>query len=360
MHTWEHPLDLRCGVTLSNRLALAPLTNVQSHSDGTLGDDELRWLVRRAAGGFALISTCATYVSEEGKAWDGQLGIANDAHVDGLTRLAAALHEHDTRAIVQLHHAGAKAALAPELKLSTVDGDGIRGATPADLTRVVDDFVAAANRAVQAGFDGVEIHGANGYLFTQFLSPSDNPRSDAYGQALQGRARLLRRTMRAVRESVPSDFIVGVRLSPVDTYARRGLVLRDSVAVGRWMAADGADFVHLSLRNAAGPPPFEDTETPVVTAFRDALPDDVALSAAGGVWDVADLQNAAKAGADVAVVGRAAIGDPDWARRVSESAFEPVRPPWTQQQLVDADVGEAFRGYLSGMPGLVVGGRSAH
>ena len=350
---WNEPWPLRCGVELPNRLALAPLTNLQSNLDGTLADDELRWLVRRAAGGFGLVSTCAAYVSEEGKAWHGQLGVSDDSHLEGLAKLADAVHQHQTCAVVQLHHGGAKATLAPDLRLGTVDGDGVRGATPSDLTRVIEDFVKAAMRAKVAGFDGVELHGANGYLFTQFLAPADNARRDAFGEALQGRALLLRRTMRAVREEVGAAFLVGVRLSPVDTWARRGLVLRDSIHVARWLVADGADYIHLSLRDAAGPPPFEDTAQPVARAFRDALSDEVPVLAAGGIWNQADLQTAIDAGVDVAVVGRAAIGNPDWGRDVGGDDYEPLRPPWSLEHLEQADVGEDFRKYLSGMRGLV-------
>jgi 2,4-dienoyl-CoA reductase-like NADH-dependent reductase (Old Yellow Enzyme family) len=159
VHAIHDPLSLPCGLTVAGRVALAPLTNTQSHSDGSLGNDELRWLRMRAEGGFSWVSTCAAFVSDEGKAWDGQLGIASDRHVAGLERLAAALSSAGTVAVVQLHHAGAKASLAPDRPLTTVDGDsgGPRGATPDDIHRVTADFVSAARRAEEAGFSGVEI-----------------------------------------------------------------------------------------------------------------------------------------------------------------------------------------------------------
>ncbi len=354
------PLTLPCGATLPHRVAFAPLTNLQSNGDGTLHEDEYRWLTRRA-GPFAIVSTCAAYVSEDGKAWDGQLGIAGPQHVEGLKRLAAAIGETDSLGIVQLHHAGAKASLA-EVKLSTADDPdaGIRGATGADLDRVIDRFVAAARRAEKAGFSGVEVHGANGYLFTQFLAPEDNPRTDGYGGDLDGRARLLRETLHAVRASTSASFIVGVRISPVDTWDRRGLVLSDARALVASLAEDGVDYVHLSLRDAAGPAPFEDQDPPVVTALRDALPDEVALFAAGGVWTKADAEAVLERGADVVVVGRAAIAHPDWPRAIMAADFTPTRPPWDPQMLRDAGVGPDLLGYLQARPGMVVGGARAH
>lgn len=355
----DEPLTLRCGATLPHRVALAPLTNKQSNGDGTLHDDEFTWLTRRA-GQFAIVSTCAAYVSDEGKAWDGQLGIAGPQHDEGLSRLASAIGETSSLGIVQLHHAGAKADMA-EVKLSTADDPdkGIRGATPADLERVVDTFVAAARRAEAAGFAGVEVHGANGYLFTQFLAPEDNPRTDDYGGDLDGRARLLRETVHAVRSSTSSAFMVGVRISPVDTWARRGLVLSDAKALVAQLATDGADFVHLSLRDASGPPPFEDTSEPVATALREALPSDVALLAAGGVWTREDAEAARAAGVDVVVLGRAAIAHPDWPQRITDPDFEPRRPPWSPEHLRDASVGPDLLDYLRGFAGMVEDGKPA-
>lgn len=355
----SEPLTLRCGATLSHRVVLAPLTNKQSNSDGTLHDDEFEWLTRRA-GEFAIVSTCAAYVSDEGKAWDGQLGIAGPQHDEGLKRLASAIGETSSLGIVQLHHAGAKADQA-EVKLSTVDDPdkGIRGATAPDLERVIDSFVAAARRAEAAGFAGVEVHGANGYLFTQFLAPEDNPRTDGYGGDLDGRARLLREAVHAVRSSTSSAFMVGVRISPVDTWARRGLVLADAKALVGQLATDGADFVHLSLRDASGPAPFEDSNERVATALRDALPPEVALFGAGGVWTKDDAEAARTAGLDAVVVGRAAIAHPDWPRRAMEPGFEPRRPPWSAEHLRQASVGPDLLDYLRGFPGMVEDGKPA-
>ena len=360
MHDLNAPFALPCGLEVRHRIAMAPLTNTQSEVDGTLGDDELRWLVRRAQGGFPWISTCATFVSEEGHAWKGQLGINTDAHVSGLQRLASALEEAGATAVVQLHHGGVKADLAPE-RLSTVENkdNNTRGATQEDIARVVQDFVAAAQRAERAGFAGVEIHGANGYLFTQFLAPADNPRNDDYGGDLAGRARLLRETMRAVRAAVSAPFAVGVRLSPVDLWSTRGLVLDDGVQVARWLAEDGADFIHLSLMDAAGPPPNESSKGPVARAVRDAVPDEVPIFAAGGIWTREDASRVLEAGVDVPVLGRAAIAHPDWPIASDQPSWEPTRPPWSEAYLRSVDVGPDLVRYLGMLSGMVEGGKPA-
>lgn len=356
MSILETPLNLRCGRVLPHRVALAPLTNKQSNADGTLSEDEFQFLERRA-GEFAVISTCATYVSEEGKAWDGQLGISTNEHIPGLSALAAAIDADGSAGLVQLHHAGAKADLAPR-KLSTFDHDDVHGATEADIARVTADFVAAAKRAEEAGFAGVEIHGANGYIFTQFLAPEDNPRTDGYGGALPARARFLRETLQAVRAATSPSFAVGVRISPVDVWAVRGIVLADSVQLVQWLAEDGADFVHLSLGDASGPAPHGDASTIVATAIREALPADVPLFAAGGIWTRDDARRATDAGVDVVVLGRSAIAHPDWPSASAENSFTPSKPPWDPALLEAASVGPDLLEYLRGFAGMVVGGRA--
>lgn len=357
MSLLDATVPLRCGASLPGRSWLAPMTNTQSHGDGTLGDDELRWLEARAAGGFHTVSTCAAYVHDQGKAWDGQLGIAHDTHVDGLRRLATAVKRHGAFGVVQLHHGGLKAELASDA-ISADDGDGFRAATPEDLAEAVQAFADAARRAEEAGWDGVEIHGANGYLITQFLAPDDNHRTDAYGGSVEGRARLALEVIDAVRAAVSPGFAVGIRLSPVDGWQRRGLRLADGLQVGRWVAEHGVDFVHLSLGDAAGPPAHE--EGPVVaTAFREALPDDVVLLAAGGVRDRAGVERALEAGLDVVAVGRAAIAYPDWPRRVEDASWQPAPTPWSRELLREAAVGDHLFAYLGRFAGLVEGGAAA-
>jgi len=347
---------LPCGLPIPNRVALAPLTNLQSHPDGTLGEDELRWLVRRAEGGFGWVSTCAAYISDEGKAWRGQLGITSDAHLPKLTRLAETLATNGALSVVQLHHAGALASLAPDLFLGTHDIPGkLRGATAEDLTRVTEDFVHAAKRAEAAGFSGVEVHGANGYLFTQFLSPTQNRRADAWGGGLAQRARFFRETVRAVRAAVSPGFAVGARLSPMDIYSARGLRVRESLEVARWLAEDGADFIHLSMQDLRARDPEDPSGAPVVRLFRDALPADVALLAAGGVWTRGDFETARALGVDVVVLGKVAIGNPDWPRDVLEAGEEPQRPPFSQAILDEGAIGPAFRSYLARFRGLIEG-----
>lgn len=340
----DDPLTLRCRAVLPNRIALAPLTNTQSNLDGTLHENELKWLVRRA-GNFGLLSTCATFVSEEGHAWKGQLGIADDKHLPGLTKLAKALTEAGSKPIVQLHHGGSKADQAPQ-KISSSASEGVLSATKDDIARITEDFVQAALRAEQAGFAGVEVHGANGYIFTQFLGTELNHRDDEYGGDIQGRAKFLRETVQAIRKKVSSSFIVNVRISPVDYYIKRGLYLKDSLQVVKWMVKDGVDVIHLSLRDAKGPGPYETNKTPVVSAIHSVIPESVKLASAGGIWTRQDAQETVNAGADIVVLGKAAIIHPEWPSQSLSPNFEPNMPPWNEDSLKQVDVSPNFINYL--------------
>jgi len=356
------PLTLRSGAVVPNRIALAPMTNGQSLADGRLGEDELAWLARCADGGFGMIETCAAYVGLDGKAWDGELGVDRDDDLPGLTRLAERLRRGGGLAIVQLFHGGVRATqrLSGEQVWSASSWqedaptfEVPRVATADDIARAIDQFAAAARRAQLAGFDGVELHGAHGYLLSQFLSATMNPRDDGWGGDLVGRARLIREVARAVRARVGPRFTVGARLSLEDWGSARGLDLDDSLQVARWLADDGVDFVHASLWNAAAMTKKRPDQH-AVPLLRAALPREVAVIACGGLWTAADAIALRERGADIVALGRAAICNPEWPIAARQPGWEPRRPPLTRAELAERSVSPVFVGYLSRWKNFVV------
>src|SRR5262245_57039859 len=158
------PLEFRTGLSAHNRIVLAPLTNMQSNADGSLGEDEFRWLTSRADGGYGIVMTCAAHVARDGQGWAGELGVFDDALMPGLARLASALRDSGAASIVQIFHGGVRAdrAVTGIEPWSASEGDGARAATCEDIHRVIGQFADAADRSKRAGFDGVEIHGAHG------------------------------------------------------------------------------------------------------------------------------------------------------------------------------------------------------
>ncbi|MDB4954653.1 MAG: NADH-dependent flavin oxidoreductase [Myxococcales bacterium] len=331
------------------------MTNGQSLLDGRLGEDELQWLARRADGGFGLVETCAAHVSRDGKAWPGQLGVDHDDALPGLSRLAARIRRSGAASIVQLFHGGVRATAkltgeqvwsASTWQEPAPDFEVPRAATEADIARVIEAFAAAAARAEAAGFDGVELHGAHGYLLSQFLSRTFNTRSDGWGGDLAKRARLMREVTRAVRARVSRRFAVGMRLSLEDRGSTKGMDLDENLEVARWLAEDGVDWIHASLWDAKAMTTKRPDQHPI-PLLRAALPKQVAVIACGTIWSPSDAKAVLDRGADLVALGRAGICNPDWPKQARSPSWEPQRPPLTRAQLLDLSVSPVFASYLS-------------
>ena len=354
----------RSGLTAKNRITLAPMTNGQSHADGTLGDDEYRWLIRRAKEDFGVIITCAAHVSADGQGWPGELGIWDDSHISGFKRLANGIQEFGSLALVQIFHGGARSpehltGTQPWSASSHIYTTGsknidVRGATEHDILRVTNDFIRAAVRAKEAGMDGIELHGAHGYLIHQFLSAETNTRTDRYGGSAENRSRFLADILTGIRDQVGDGFIAGVRISPEDKYTFKGIDFDESVALASRLAKLGADYIHISPWNVfKKPDKYPSDDKALITWFRDTLPADVPVMVAGEIWSSDDGAKAMDLGADFIALGRAAIGIPDWPARARDLAFVPGYPPYTTEYLRACDLSDTFIDYMRRWQGFV-------
>ncbi len=347
------PLTFKSGATLKSRFVLSPLTNLQSHPDGVLSDDEFRWLTMRAEGGFALTMTCAASVQEEGLGFPGQLGFHDDRHLPGLTRLAARIKELGSHAVGQLHHGGLRSLKNPKapsadekLKAEAMTSDEIRHSR--------DCFIAAARRAEQAGFDGVELHGAHGYLICSFLSPELNRRDDAYGGDAERRMRFLLELVDGVRAATKPGFSLGVRLSP----ERWGLVVTEIADVAQRLMRDAkVDYIDMSLWDFRKEPQDEAFRGRTLASYFTELErSDVRLGAAGKIMSAQDARDVLAAGFDFPVLGRAAILHHDFPKRVAADAnFASVATPVSEAYLRDEGLGPAFVNYMRTWKGFVEG-----
>ncbi|MBK8197697.1 MAG: NADH:flavin oxidoreductase [Acidobacteria bacterium] len=341
------PLTFARGPALKNRFMLAPLTNMQSHADGTLSDDEFKWLTKRAEGGFGVTMTCAAHVQAKGQGFPGQLGIWDDKHLPGLTRLAAALNKTGTHSVVQLHHAGMRSSAdligeAPHCP-SANDEFSARAMSLDEVKASRDAFIAAAVRAEKAGFHGVELHGAHGYLICQFLSAEVNKRTDEYGGSFENRTRFLYECIEGVRASCGKDFSLGVRLSP----ERFGMDLGEIIGLaGALLKDERIDYLDMSLWDCFKPPVGAEGKT-LVELFG-ALPrGKCRLGAAGKITSGAACQQALDAGLDFVVIGRSAILHHDFPEKVAaNAAFEPIALPVSESHLVAEGLGPAFIAYM--------------
>jgi 2,4-dienoyl-CoA reductase-like NADH-dependent reductase (Old Yellow Enzyme family) len=348
------PMTLSHGPAMKNRFMLAPLTNLQSHPDGTLSDDEFNWLTKRAQGGFGLTMTCAAHVQAVGQGFPGQLGVFGDQHVAGLSRLATAIKAAGSVAALQLHHAGnrsPKDLVGQPVSASDDPETGARGLSLGEVEQLVEDFVAAAVRAEKAGFHGVEIHGAHGYVLAQFLSPEINRREDRYGGSVENRARIIFEIIEGVRARTRKDFQLGLRLSP----ERFGLKLADIVQTARAILADGRiDYLDMSLWDVFKEPAEEAHKgRSLMSYFTELDRGNVRLGVAGKVTSPAIASKMLDDGADYVLIGRAAILHHDFPQRARDPAFTPVALPVTAEYLANEGLGPAFVKYMSTWAGFV-------
>lgn len=257
------PLSLR-GVTLANRIAVSPMC-MYSSTDGFANDWHLVHAGSRAVGGAGLVMMEATAVTPEGRITPKDLGIYHDAHVAFLKRITAFIADRGSVPGIQLAHAGRKASCGVPWEgrgqLSPAEGGwevwapspepyrtGDRLSRALDATGfavLVESFRAAARRAIQAGFRVIELHAAHGYLLHEFYSPLSNHRTDAYGGSLENRCRFPLEVVRALRQEMPDEMPLLVRISATD-WIDGGWAPADSVIFARWLRAAGADLIDCS------------------------------------------------------------------------------------------------------------------
>lgn len=349
------PLSFARGPAMKNRFMLAPMTNQQSHADGRLSEEEVRWLVQRASGGFGLVMTAAAHVQAAGQGFPGQLGIFGDQHLEGLTRLAQELKIRGAVSSVQLHHGGNRAPrelVGTPISPSDDPKTEARGLTQREVEQLRDDFIAAARRAEKAGFDGVEIHGAHGYILAAFLSPEINRRTDLYGGSLENRARILFEIIDGIRAECRADFQVGLRLSP-ERYGQRLPEIRE--VAGEIMRQEKIDYLDLSLWDVTKEPEDEAYKgRTLLSCFMDLPRGKVRLGAAGKVMNGRTAAEVIEAGCDFVSIGRAAILRHDFPQRVQSDPFYQSPPmPISAEHLTTEGVSAPFLTYLQTWPGFV-------
>ncbi len=349
-------VSLAEGLTLSrgpqwrNRFVLAPLTNLQSHEDGTLSEDEYNFLVRRGEGGFGMVMTCAAHVSKQGQAFPGQLATFGDEHIEGLSRLAAGIKATGATAAAQLQHAGERAKRA----LSGVDvvapwdnaERGVRAMTTDEVERTVQDFIDAAVRCEKAGFDGVELHGAHGYLLCAFLSEEKNHRSDQYGGSYDNRTRIYREVIDGIRAATGPNFQLGLRLSP----EKYGYSIVEARRFAEELMLGGQiDYLDMSLWDSFKLPDEEEFHSaPLIDWFTNLPRGKTRLGVAGHIFSGTTAQECLNHGADFVFIGRAAILHWDFVQQVERDlAFTARKFPVSREYLQSQSVGEAFIGYLA-------------
>ncbi|QRV13610.1 NADH:flavin oxidoreductase [Haloterrigena salifodinae] len=322
--------------TLPNRVGLAPMTRTSATADGRATAEMARYYAKFARGSFSFLITEGTYPDEAySQGYDDQPGIANDDHVEAWRRVTDAVHDEGAPIFAQLMHAGALSQgnrytderLAPSAvrpkgeQLEMYGGSGEfpepRAATADDIEDVIETFVAAAERAVEANFDGVEVHGANGYLLDQFLTTYTNERDDEYGGDVKNRIRLTAEVLEAVQAATPDEFVVGVRISQSkvnDPDYRWPGGEDDAAVVFETLSDAGADYLHVTEEDVTTPA-FESGPTLTELANRYG---DAPVIANGALEDPDAARATVAEGADLITLAKGALANPDWPQRVAE------------------------------------------
>lgn len=320
--------SLKQKLLLKNRVVMAPMTTWASNDDYTISDQEVAYYERRNHGVGMIITGC-TQVQENGIGFTHEFASYDDSFIPSLTKLATAAKSKGAPAILQIFHAGNKAL--PELAGDVVSSSSVKtestgfvdSYTPRELTEeeiwtVIKAFGETTRRAIEAGFDGVEIHGAHGFLIQQFLSPYFNRRNDAWGGNLTHRTRfaleVVKEVKRIIEASGHKDFVLGYRLS-ADEHYKEGLRVTDTLLLVEELAALDVDYIHLSLGEAYADKPKGYDET-YVSLFAKKIAGRMALIAAGGVQNYAQAKEILAQGADLVAIGHALITDPQWVEKI--------------------------------------------
>lgn len=356
MKKLNEKIKFSCGKSMINRFALAPMTNKQSYDDGTLSNDEYHWLTMRSKGQFGMTMTCASHVSENGKGFERQLGIFDDKHNEGHIKLAKGIKSFDSLAIVQLHHAGMRSPkdLIKGKPVCPSDNEetGARALSLKEVKQLEDDFIKAGLRAKKCGYDGVEIHGAHGYILCQFFSSEINKREDNYGGSLENRYRILFNIIKGIREVCGKEFMIGVRLSP----ERFGIKLNETKTICKQLIDEGnIDFLDISLWDSFKLPIEEEhNNKTLLQHFTEINYKNILLTVAGNINTSKNVNDIVNAGVDFVSIGKAAILHHDFPLKViNNSEFEPIKLPVSRKHLEKEGLGKKFIDYLSKWPDFI-------
>lgn len=311
-------------LSLTHRLIMPPMATSKATDDGSVSQDILDYYQEKTAGGYlSLVIIEHSFVDPQGKASKNQLSAAEDRMIENLARLAQVIHQNGSKTMMQLNHAGSAAPLevtgltpvAPSAVANPRTGGELpHELTQEEITHLIQAFKNAARRTKAAGFDGVEIHSAHGYLLNQFLSPLTNKRTDEYGGTLENRIRLHLQIIKAVRAEVGQDYPILLRLGASD-YMEGGTTLEDSQYAAREFEKAGVNVLDISAGLSGYMRPAAEGLFPALTeGIKKAVSIPVVLT--GGITQIETAEQLLVEGkADLIGVGRALLHDSKWAEK---------------------------------------------
>ncbi len=328
---------------LRNRFVMAPMTTYSGENDFHVSSEELLYYEARSKS-LGMVLTAATSINEQAQAFDKQITLKDDRYIPTMAVLAKVIQNQGAKAVVQLHHGGrmnvpalykdqsnivsASAIKAPREGLATP-----RALETEEVKQTINDFVKATERAIKAGYDGVELHGANTYLLQQFFSPHSNRRSDQYGGSLEKRMRFAVEMIQAARACIEKHatkpFVLGYRFSP-EELETPGITISDTVAFVKKLKTLPLDFLHISLGHYKQTSMRDQADKkPIVDYIQEALNGEIPLIGVGQIETLKDAEDALQSGYDLLAVGMPLIADPDWVETIKQGGLNKVVRPTT-------------------------------
>lgn len=348
-------------VTLRNRIAMAPMTTKASFYDGQVSGDEVEYYRMRS--GVGMLITGVANVDDDGKGFEGELSVADDRFIPGLARVANAIHERGSKAVLQIFSAGRKTTSAilrghQPYSASAIarqrDPENVpRELSSEEVEALVEAFGQATRRAIEAGFDGVEIHGANSYLIQQFFSPQSNQRTDRWGGDVEGRMAFPLAVIASVNAAVDAagrqrDFLVGYRLSP-EELSEPGITLEDTKRLVDRLADQRIDYIHTSMgdyRRASLRDRSDKRE--INKVLLEVIAGRKPLVEVGSIATPEQADDALSRGATIAALGRELIREPYWIRKVEAGREQDIRYTISTEDMDELGIPAGFQTSLRG------------
>lgn len=349
------PFKLPSGIELKNRILMAPMTTSASTPHGDLTEEELIYYARRAKGGIGAVITSCAHVELLGVGFENSMGVESDARIPSLTKLANTIKENGAKAILQIFHAGRmtnSTLLKGEkpVSASTIPSLRQNAETPREMSNdeietTIKAFGEATRRAIEAGFDGVEIHGANTFLIQQFFSPHSNRRTDKWGGSVEKRMAfplaVVESVKKAVKNHAKEPFIVGYRLSPEER-EQPGITMDDTIKLVKVLATKELDYIHASVGNSFGGS-LRNSEDTVsrVQLIQETVGNEVPVMGVGALQTPEQVEKALSITSLVSL-GHALIMDPEWMEKTQNSEEKTIFDALYVSKKEELDIPEAL------------------
>lgn len=363
MQTYMTRFTFRSGASIKNRILMAPMTISSSLPNGDVSEDELAYYARRAKSGIGTVITACAAISPLANGFTNSISVASDERIPSLMKLASAIKDNGASAILQIFHAGrmsntkllngetpvsASAVAAPRPNAETP-----RALRVEEIEETIQDFANATRRAIEAGFDGVEIHGANTYLVQQFFSPHSNRRQDAWGGDVQERMKFPLAVIKAVTDMAATanrPFITGYRLSPEER-EEPGITMADTLLFTEALADTKLDYLHVSVNNFYSGS-IRNAEDPVsrVALIQEAVGKKITVIGVGDLKTPAQVEKALEV-VPLVSLGHAVVIDPDWYEKAASYAEKTIFPVLYRSKKQELDIPEPLWYMITTIPG---------